>query len=122
MNVVSLASLNMPFNVKIFPRVFQVVFLRLIYFLVEFTSFNKNFQETLPPLNIQKDFPLLNKDLSCSSDSGPSADVTFSADLNTNANAQVAIGIAVQGTVVPPKLTEMALYASKQPCDYYHPR
>jgi hypothetical protein len=114
----------MPSNVKRFSACLSNhFFLTLIYFLAEFSSFKKNFQDNLPPLNLQKDFPLLNADLSCpASGAGPAEDISLNADLNANAHAQVAIGLAVQGTVVPPKLSEVAVYASKQKHDYFHPR
>ncbi|KAE9395729.1 hypothetical protein BT96DRAFT_942244 [Gymnopus androsaceus JB14] len=64
-------------------------------------TFNINKTDDLPPVNVDKSATIFNKSISC-------GDVELSADVSVDgqANAQASIGVAAQGTIVPPELTD----------------
>jgi len=70
-----------------------------------FDSFNKTATKDLPPIDINKDFPILNQSLSCS---GFSASVK--ADVVAKAHAVISVGVATTGTIVPPNISEFGLF------------
>ncbi|KAJ7171248.1 hypothetical protein C8R46DRAFT_1190644 [Mycena filopes] len=70
------------------------------------TAFNSTNTIDLPPLHISESFPLLNATLSCDGES-----LSVSAAFETRVDAtSVSIGLIVAGTVVPPALTELAVF------------
>lgn len=78
-------------------------------------SFSKNSSTTLPPIDVNKDFQLLNADIDCSgSVAGASAGITanIKSDLLAVAHAEVTIGAAANGTIIPPLINEFVLFAS----------
>lgn len=70
-----------------------------------FNSFDKTVTKDLAPIDINKDFPILDQNLSCS---GFSASVK--ADAVAKAHAVISIGAAAAGTIVPPNLSEFGLF------------
>ena len=69
-------------------------------------GFNKNISTTLPAINIDKDFTIFSQNLSCS---GVTAGLEV--DIDTNINAQVTVGVIVQGSLIPPEVSDFAMYA-----------
>ncbi|TDL21133.1 hypothetical protein BD410DRAFT_750102 [Rickenella mellea] len=68
-------------------------------------SFNKTISSNLPPIDINKSFPVFSSSLSCG---GKSATIDINA--NAKAHAQVTLGVVAAGTLIPPKLSEIATY------------
>ncbi|KAF5376725.1 hypothetical protein D9615_007807 [Tricholomella constricta] len=74
----------------------------------EFNNFDESITTKLPPLDISQDFPIFSQSLSCP---GPPAfDAALRADANVNAHADISLGLAAVGTLVPPELTEFAAF------------
>ncbi|KZT37853.1 hypothetical protein SISSUDRAFT_817483 [Sistotremastrum suecicum HHB10207 ss-3] len=71
------------------------------------TAFNKTETDNLKPISIQKNFPIINKDLECGPVTG-----TISLDVDTDVKAQVAFGYVITGTAIPPKLDEFMVMAT----------
>jgi len=69
-------------------------------------SFDVNKTDTLPPISIHQDFPLFDEKVTCDGKT-----LSVKADVDASTNAVVSIGVAASGTVVPPKLSEFALFA-----------
>jgi hypothetical protein len=81
----------------------------------EFTKFDSNIRKTLPAVNIQQKFPIINADITCPAiGSVPAFSVGVDVNLDCKTHAQIAIGIAATGTIIPPKLDNLALYTSEQ--------
>lgn len=74
-----------------------------------FNSFDKTVIKNLLPIDISKDFPILDQSLSCS---GFSASVK--ADAVAKAHAVISIGVATAGTIVPPNLSEFGLFVGME--------
>ncbi|KAJ2912665.1 hypothetical protein MD484_g7761, partial [Candolleomyces efflorescens] len=62
---------------------------------------------TLPPLNVDKTFNVLDQELSC-----PPIEARLKLDVSAKANAVAAIGVAAEGTIVPPKIDDFAVTAT----------
>ncbi|KAJ6451289.1 hypothetical protein C8R45DRAFT_1223870 [Mycena sanguinolenta] len=60
----------------------------------------------LPPLTFDKAANLFNTSLNCGA-----VGATLSVDMDANANANVALTVAAQGTIAPPKLTSFGVVA-----------
>src|SRR5271170_1404399 len=69
-------------------------------------TINVNKTDTLPPININNDFPLLNGTVACSGET-----LSVEADVDTDTNAVVSIGVVASGTIIPPSLSDFALVA-----------
>jgi hypothetical protein len=78
----------------------------------KFNSFDENVTKSLPPIDVAKDFPLLDASISCpASGAIPALSASAKADIETKAHAVIDIGAAAAGTIVPPKLSSFGLYA-----------
>ncbi|KAJ8519111.1 hypothetical protein ONZ45_g3930 [Pleurotus djamor] len=67
----------------------------------------------LSPIDVNKDFPLLSKSLSCPA-SAPgeiATSASISVDVNTNLHALVQVGVVAKGSLIPPSISEFALFA-----------
>ena len=62
----------------------------------------------LPPVNVDKQFNLVNQNISC-----PPVSASLKIDVDAKANALATIGVAVTGTLVPPKIDTFALITSE---------
>jgi hypothetical protein len=60
-----------------------------------------NKTSTLPPLIINKNFPIINDGIQCN---GPTP--AFEAVLDMNANMAVSVGVVASGTIVPPEVSD----------------
>ena len=69
-------------------------------------DFNVNKSTTLPPVDVDKSFNLVDKSISC-----PPVDASVKIDVDAKAHAVATIGVAASGTVVPPKVSDFALIA-----------
>jgi hypothetical protein len=81
----------------------------------EADSFSKNLSTTLPPIDVNKDFTLLDANVDCSgSVGGASAGISanIKSDLLAKAHAVVVIGAAANGTIIPPLINEFVLFAT----------
>lgn len=65
---------------------------------------NVNKTDVLPPISIDKSATLLNKDIKCGNE-----DLTLDVGVDGKANALVSVGLAAQGTIVPPDLSDFAI-------------
>ncbi|KAF5391162.1 hypothetical protein D9757_003104 [Collybiopsis confluens] len=66
-------------------------------------NFDLNKTFSLPPVTVDKSATILNKDLRC----GP-VDLDLSVQVDGKANAQISLGAAASGTIVPPELDDFA--------------
>jgi len=64
-----------------------------------------NKQTTLPPIDVQKSFPIVEADVQC----GALGDIKLSVDADVKAHADVTIGVVAGGTLVPPKFDTFSL-------------
>uniref|UniRef100_A0A0W0EY55 DUF7223 domain-containing protein n=1 Tax=Moniliophthora roreri TaxID=221103 RepID=A0A0W0EY55_MONRR len=78
----------------------------------KFNSFDKSITKDLPPVNVDKTFPIFEEKITCpATEDLPAFDASIKADAATKANAVVSIGIAAAGTIVPPKFSEFGVFA-----------
>jgi len=78
-------------------------------------SFSKNLSTTLPAINVNKDFTLLNANVDCSSSAGGASagiSANIKSDLLAQAHAVVSIGAVANGTILPPAIKDFALFAN----------
>ncbi|KAF9069976.1 hypothetical protein BDP27DRAFT_1420414 [Rhodocollybia butyracea] len=68
---------------------------------------NVNKTDVLPPISVDKSATLLNKDIKCGNE-----DITLDIGVDGKANALVSVGLAAQGTIVPPDLSDFAITVS----------
>ncbi|KAK7049915.1 hypothetical protein VNI00_005345 [Paramarasmius palmivorus] len=81
-------------------------------FSPEFNSFDKSVTKDLPPVSVDKTFPIFEQKISCPATEGlPAFDASIKADAATKANAVVSVGIAAAGTIIPPKFDEFGVFA-----------
>ena len=74
----------------------------------------KNVTKTLIPVNINKDFEILNVNKSRPAEEGsgkPEFRADIKADTDTQARATVTLGVVVQGSIVPPKIEDFGVFA-----------
>ncbi|KAJ3756979.1 hypothetical protein EV360DRAFT_47010 [Lentinula raphanica] len=64
---------------------------------------NINKTIALPPVSVDKSATLLNRDIKCGN-----VDITVDLGVDGKASAQVSLGVAAQGTIIPPHLTDFA--------------
>lgn len=78
-------------------------------------SFSKNLSTTLPPIDVNKDFTLLNANVDCSAGAGGvtgGISANIKSDLLAQAHADVTVGAAANGTIIPPLISNFVLFAS----------
>lgn len=75
-------------------------------------SFSKDVNKTLPPVNVKKNFPLLDLSKPCPGvDGKPGFGTSLKADIDVDAHASISIGVVAKGTVVPPKISDFGVFA-----------
>lgn len=72
-------------------------------------SFNKNISTTLPPISVNKDFPVFSQNISCSQN----VNAGINIDLDAKVDAQVTVGVVAKGKLIPPSVSEFAMFAGK---------
>jgi hypothetical protein len=91
--------------------------------ILGFDSFSKNLSSTIPPIDVNKDFTLLDANVDCSgSVGGASAGISanIKSDLRAKAHAVVTLGVSANGTILPPAISEFAMFASTfSHCDMF---
>jgi len=75
----------------------------------DFDTFDVKDTKNLPPIDVNKDFPVFSQTFSCKG--APSFSANIKADAIVKAHAEIVLGVAAAGTLVPPKLTEFGLFA-----------
>ncbi|TDL21135.1 hypothetical protein BD410DRAFT_840835 [Rickenella mellea] len=70
-------------------------------------SFNQTKSTTLPPIDINQNFPIFNTSFACPGTSGASININADA----KAHADITLGVVAAGTIAPPSITEFALLA-----------
>ena len=78
-------------------------------------SFSKNLSTTLPPIDVNKDFTLLDANVNCGGSVGGvsgAVSANIKSDLLAQAHAVVTIGAAANGTIIPPLINDFVLFAS----------
>jgi hypothetical protein len=85
---------------------------------LDFNSFNESVKKDLPPINIDESLAIASGGISC-----PAVGVAsgFDVTVDTKVNAQVVIGVAASGTIIPPSIDSFAIYSSEQPRNYSSP-
>ncbi|KAJ3807523.1 hypothetical protein EV368DRAFT_40257 [Lentinula lateritia] len=68
------------------------------------SSFNTTKTISLPPVSVDKSATLLNKDIKCGN-----VDINVDLGVDGKAQAQISLGVAAQGTIVPPDLSDFAV-------------
>jgi hypothetical protein len=63
---------------------------------------------SLPPVSVDKQFNLVDQSISC-----PPVSARLKIDVDAKANALATIGVAVSGTLLPPKIDAFALITSE---------
>ena len=63
---------------------------------------------SLPSVSVDKQFNLVNQSISC-----PPVSARLKIDVDAKANALATIGVAVTGTLLPPKIDTFALITSE---------
>ena len=76
---------------------------------IDFDTFNKTDTKNLPPIDVDVDSPVFSQTFSCAGT--PSFSANIKADAIVKAHAEIVLGVAAVGTLVPPKLTEFGLFA-----------
>ena len=71
-------------------------------------SLNINESISLPPVNIDKSFNLLNATLDC----GSNAKAELSLDVHPIVHAQVLVGVVATGHLIPPSISDFAVFSS----------
>ncbi|KAJ7674018.1 hypothetical protein DFH06DRAFT_752966 [Mycena polygramma] len=66
-------------------------------------SIDVNKSVDLKPLDLDKKFTLLNKSIKCGA-----VNAKVNADVDAKVHAVASVGVAAQGTIIPPKLTDIA--------------
>lgn len=87
-------------------------FVLLTYLLPAFSNssfgdFDKNISTNLPPISVDKDFPIFSQNISCAQ----VVNAGIKIDLDAKVDAQVTIGVVAQGSLIPPSVTEFAMFA-----------
>jgi hypothetical protein len=75
------------------------------------TSLNKvsvDKSQTLPPVSVNRTFNVIDETLSC-----PPVEGRLKIDVTAQAEAVAAIGVAAEGTIIPPKISGFAITTSK---------
>ena len=75
----------------------------------DFNTFNETDTIKLPSIDVNKDFPVFSQNFSCTGT--PSFSANIKADAIVKAHAEIVLGVAAVGKLVPPKLTEFGLFA-----------
>ncbi|KAK7052587.1 USP domain-containing protein [Favolaschia claudopus] len=73
------------------------------------TAFNGSNSFDFPPLNIDQTFPLLSASVNCDHFTA-----SVAATFETKVDATVSIGLIAAGTIIPPAITELAVYGGVQ--------
>ncbi|KAJ7474868.1 hypothetical protein FB451DRAFT_1558119 [Mycena latifolia] len=69
------------------------------------TAFNNSNSIDLPPIDIEETFPLFTAEVDCTDFSA-----SVSAGFTTQVHTTVSVGLIAAGTVIPPDITEFAVY------------
>ncbi|KAJ7087908.1 hypothetical protein B0H15DRAFT_736963, partial [Mycena belliarum] len=73
----------------------------------KFNSFDKDITKSLPPIDVDKSFPLFSQSISCPK---PAVSASISADVNAKAHAVVSLGMSAVGKIIPPSLSEFGVF------------
>lgn len=79
-------------------------------------KFSKDVSTSLPPIDVNKDFTLFDESISCAGSvagANASLNANIKSDVNAQAHAVITLGASANGTIIPPKISQFALYASK---------
>lgn len=67
-------------------------------------TFNINQSKSLTPIDINKNYVLVDKTVSC-----PPLAASLKIDVDASAHAVTSVGVAVIGTIIPPLITDFAV-------------
>ncbi|KAL4259382.1 hypothetical protein AB1N83_008474 [Pleurotus pulmonarius] len=79
-----------------------------------FTSFDTDMIKDLPPVHVSQNFPIIKKSFSCDvpGENGPSVKGSLEASIDASVHAVVQVGIAAEGTIIPPRIDSFGLFAA----------
>jgi hypothetical protein len=78
----------------------------------EFDSFNDTLSQTLPPVSVNQNFPVFDQSIGCAANGNtPAFTAEVTANVTANAQAVITLGLAAAGTIVPPNLSELGVFA-----------
>ncbi|KAJ7474870.1 hypothetical protein FB451DRAFT_1246877 [Mycena latifolia] len=73
----------------------------------KFNSFDKDVTKSLPPLDVDKSFPLFSQSISCPA---PAVSASVSASVDAKAHAVISLGMSAVGKIIPPSLSEFGVF------------
>ncbi|KAF4610320.1 hypothetical protein D9613_010284 [Agrocybe pediades] len=92
---------------RVFKRGFFDWVIDAIKKIAELNNFNVEKSKALPSLDVSKDLVLIDESVSC-----PPLAANLKVEVTAKAQAAASIGVAVTGTIVPPKVDDFAVIAS----------
>ncbi|KAJ7708197.1 hypothetical protein B0H17DRAFT_1031883 [Mycena rosella] len=73
----------------------------------KFNSFDSNVTKSLPPIDVDKSFPLFSQSISCPA---PAVSASVSASVDAKAHAVISLGMSAVGKIIPPSLSEFGVF------------
>ncbi|KDQ32567.1 hypothetical protein PLEOSDRAFT_1098567 [Pleurotus ostreatus PC15] len=79
-----------------------------------FTSFDLDSIKDLPPVHVNQNFPIIKKSFSCDipGENSPSIKGSLEASIDASIHAVVQVGVAAEGTIIPPRIDSFGLFAA----------
>ncbi|KAJ7042175.1 hypothetical protein C8F04DRAFT_96447 [Mycena alexandri] len=74
----------------------------------KFNDFDDSVTKSLPPIDVDKQFPVFSQSISCPS---PAVSASVSVDVDAKAHAVITLGMSAVGQIIPPKLSEFGVFA-----------
>ncbi|KAJ7246984.1 hypothetical protein C8J57DRAFT_1359761 [Mycena rebaudengoi] len=71
----------------------------------KFNSFDKEVTKSLPPLDVDKNFPIFDQSIDC-----PPVQASIKASVDAKAHAVISLGMSAVGKIVPPSLSEFGVF------------
>ncbi|KAJ7770742.1 hypothetical protein B0H16DRAFT_1306404 [Mycena metata] len=74
----------------------------------KFNDFDDSVTKSLPPIDVDKQFPVFSQSISCPS---PAVSASVSVDVDAKAHAVITLGMSAVGQIIPPALSEFGVFA-----------
>ncbi|KAJ7171269.1 hypothetical protein C8R46DRAFT_866932, partial [Mycena filopes] len=74
----------------------------------KFNDFDDSVTKSLPPIDVDKQFPVFSQSITCPS---PAVSAAISVDVDAKAHAVISLGMTAVGTIIPPKLDQFGVFA-----------
>ncbi|KAJ6546622.1 hypothetical protein B0H10DRAFT_2447526 [Mycena sp. CBHHK59/15] len=73
----------------------------------KFNSFDKSVTKDLPPIDVDKNFPLFSESVTCTA---PAVSASVAVGVEAKAHAVVSLGMTAVGKIIPPSLSEFGVF------------